>query len=327
MLPRRILSALILLGLILTLLWADYVLGNPQSYGRPGLVLSLVALLLATLAAIEMDFWWQGHTTDRGHVERRKDHRAVPSIAIVSLATMVMVAIACVFPCLLVSFSELAEGEIAVEGRGKNLDPMFFSFYGLLAAAAFTFLFEMWQFSAFSHHQGGVTNRLGKAILIYVYLSLLFGFLIPHRWLEHHNGLGLISIIALIATVKSSDTAAYFMGKLIGTVKLAPELSPKKTVEGAVGAFIGGYAAVAIVFFVVAPTLFAIRIEKPLYWFVLYGFAITAAGILGDLAESLLKRDAQKKDSGSWLPGLGGALDVIDSLIFAAPVSYLLWIM
>jgi len=163
--------------------------------------------------------------------------------------------------------------------------------------------------------------------LIYVYLSLLFGMLIPHRWLEGQNNLGLLSIVALIATVKLSDSMAFFAGKLLGRIKLAPQLSPKKTVEGAIGSLVGGYAAVWIVFFLVAPYIFGISINKPITWFAIYGLAIVVSGIFGDLAESLLKRDANKKDSSRWLPGLGGVLDVLDSIVFAAPVSYLIWML
>ena len=82
----------------------------------------------------------------------------------------------------------------------------------------------------------------------------------------------------------------------------------------------------AIVVFLVAPFIMGITIPKPWWWFIVYGLAVTAAGMVGDLAESLLKRDARIKDSSSWLPGLGGILDVIDSLVFAAPVSYVLWL-
>lgn len=326
MLFRRILSALILLGVILSLLWADYAVGDPQGFGRPGLVLSLLSLLLAPWAALEMNFWWQTASKDYTETNRNKDQRFVPANSTLVLGTLMMVMIASVLPVLLVRFIELPDGQIVAENQSKKLTPLFFSFYGLLAAAVGTFLLEMWRFNAFSHAHGGVTIRLARSILIYVYLGLLFNFLIPHRWLEQDNGLGLIAIIAMIATIKLSDSFAYFMGKLLGSIKLAPELSPKKTVEGAVGSFLGGYVAVAIVFFLVAPLMFGIRIDKPLYWFVLYGFLMTAAGILGDLAESLLKRDAQKKDSGSGVPGMGGALDVMDSLIFASPVSYLLWV-
>ena len=72
--------------------------------------------------------------------------------------------------------------------------------------------------------------------------------------------------------------------------------------------------------------IIGVTIPKPWWWFLVYGLMVTLAGMVGDLAESLLKRDAQIKDSSSWLPGLGGVLDVIDSLVFAAPVSFVIWL-
>ena len=140
------------------------------------------------------------------------------------------------------------------------------------------------------------------------------------------NSVGMISLILLIATVKMSDAWAYFTGKSFGKHKLIPRLSPGKTVEGAIGAIFGGWFAAAIVVFLVAPYVFGTTIDKPWWWFLVFGFLVTLAGMIGDLAESLLKRDAQCKDSSSWLPGLGGILDIIDSLVFAAPMSYFLWL-
>lgn len=137
----------------------------------------------------------------------------------------------------------------------------------------------------------------------------------------------MLAIVLIITTTKLSDAAAYFVGKSIGSRKVAPKLSPNKTIEGAFGAIAGGIAGAAIVVFLVAPLLIGISVPKPWWWFLVYGLAVTLAGMLGDLAESLLKRDAQIKDSSSWLPGLGGVLDVIDSLVFAAPISFVVWLL
>jgi len=140
------------------------------------------------------------------------------------------------------------------------------------------------------------------------------------------NGYGILTLVTLIATVKLSDSFAYFAGKRFGTIKLAPELSPGKTLQGSLGAPVGGCLAAAICLFVVAPMIFDITVQKPWWWFLVYGILVTAAGMMGDLAESLIKRDCNTKDSSSWLPGLGGVLDILDSMVFAAPVSYFLWI-
>ncbi len=294
------------------LLRLDFWLGAPEVWGRPGIVLSVLAIVLAGLSAGEMVQLWP-----------KTNHR--PRTALVTAATIVMVGLSCV-PAF-VGLTEFAETALA--------SPFVWTLLGIVTAFAMTFCYEMNRYGA-EEKSGGdsfselepaiVADRLGRATLIYLYLSLLFGFLIPHRFLEGSNAIGLISMIALISTVKMSDTFAYFAGKSFGTIKLAPKLSPKKTLQGSLAAPAGGCIAVAIVVYVVSPLVFGITISKPWWWFVAYGVLVTGAGMVGDLAESLLKRDADRKDSSSWLPGLGGLLDVLDSLIFAAPVSWLLWV-
>jgi phosphatidate cytidylyltransferase len=198
---------------------------------------------------------------------------------------------------------------------------------GIVLAIVLAFIYQMRTFQPSpSSANGEIIDQLGRSALIFIYLSMLFAFLVPHRLLQDNNALGLVSIITLITATKLADSFAYFIGKRFGTIKLAPKLSPGKTVQGALGAFIGGCAGTAIVIYIVAPGILSIEIAKPWWWFLAYGILVTGAGMVGDLAESLIKRDTQTKDSSSWLPGLGGILDIMDSLVFAAPVSFFLWI-
>jgi phosphatidate cytidylyltransferase len=124
-------------------------------------------------------------------------------------------------------------------------------------------------------------------------------------------------ILVLFAVIWVGDTAAYYVGRALGRHLLAPNVSPKKTVEGAIAGLIGSVTAGVIggVWILGQP------------WVKLAGFsAITAVmGQLGDLAESVLKRSAGAKDSSSILPGHGGILDRLDSLFFATPVFYWLF--
>ena len=123
-------------------------------------------------------------------------------------------------------------------------------------------------------------------------------------------------LFLLMLTVMVSDTAQYYSGRRFGTRPLAPAISPKKTVEGAIGGFVFGTAV-----FVYAggwwvpgmPAIFRIGL----------GLAVVALGIAGDLFESMLKRSAGVKDSSALIPGHGGVLDRIDALLFAAPVYYI----
>jgi phosphatidate cytidylyltransferase len=125
-------------------------------------------------------------------------------------------------------------------------------------------------------------------------------------------------IIFLYASVWASDTMAYYLGKWIGKRRLYKEVSPNKTVAGAVGSFIGGVIGVLLLRATLVPLLTASSA-------VLIGIMIGSISIVGDLVESMFKRDAGIKDSGVIIPGHGGILDKIDGVLFASPVLY--WIL
>jgi phosphatidate cytidylyltransferase len=126
---------------------------------------------------------------------------------------------------------------------------------------------------------------------------------------------GTSRIALLLAVVISSDVFAYFVGRSFGRHKLAPQVSPGKTVEGAIGGLVGAALASALV----ATLLFK---AQPLGLVVMIGVLVAVAGIVGDLLESLFKRYVGAKDSGTLFPGHGGALDRMDSFILAAPLLY-----
>lgn len=117
----------------------------------------------------------------------------------------------------------------------------------------------------------------------------------------------------------SGDSAAYFFGKRFGRRKLAPRVSPGKTVEGGLAGVVGSIVAGAL-----AGLLMGSYENFPVGPFAggLIGMALSVAGQLGDLAESVLKREAGVKDSGTLLPGHGGALDRFDALFFTVPLTY-----
>jgi phosphatidate cytidylyltransferase len=147
-----------------------------------------------------------------------------------------------------------------------------------------------------------------------LYLGALGGSVAALRLLEPDTH-GAWRVVLLLAIVMGSDTAAFFVGSAIGRHKLAPGISPGKTIEGAAGAVVGGIAAAAIVRRFGLPSL-------PLAHALALGVAVSALGIAGDLVESLLKRWAGVKDSGALFPGHGGMLDRLDSILFGAPVLY-----
>jgi phosphatidate cytidylyltransferase len=169
----------------------------------------------------------------------------------------------------------------------------------LLAWLAFTVLYE-----ARSLQQAAVD------VVAPFYIGAPLGMLVAL-----HMAVGPKGPLLLIATVAVSDSAQYYTGRAFGRRPLAPTISPKKTVEGAIGGVIFGtvFMAVAIAF------LFPLT---PVVVSVLFGLIVVFVGIAGDLFESRLKRLADMKDSSALIPGHGGVLDRIDALLFAIPVFY-----
>ena len=144
-----------------------------------------------------------------------------------------------------------------------------------------------------------------------LYVPLLLGFLVLLR--NQPDGLGWIMMILLI--VMSGDSAAYFIGCRFGKNKLYPSVSPNKSIEGAVGGLFGSAIGAIVCKLVFLPgiSIFAAVVAAVL---------IGSTGQVGDLFESLLKRSFGVKDSGTIIPGHGGILDRLDSILFAAPVAY-----
>jgi phosphatidate cytidylyltransferase len=132
---------------------------------------------------------------------------------------------------------------------------------------------------------------------------------------------GRLWFLYLVVVTKITDVAGYFVGRLFGSQPLAHSLSPKKTIEGSVAGFIASVGASCGFSSAVKALWPDQAFYLPLNHALILGVLIASASLLGDLAESLLKRDAIVKDSNK-LPGVGGVLDLLDSLLFAAPIVY-----
>jgi len=143
-----------------------------------------------------------------------------------------------------------------------------------------------------------------------LYLGLPLGAMVAIR-----EARGREALFLLMLTVVASDTAQFYSGRAFGRRPLAPAISPKKTVEGAIGGLVFGAIVLAVVGAWWLPVL-------PLALRILFGVTLVALGVAGDLFESMLKRSAGVKDSSALIPGHGGILDRIDALLFAAPVYY-----
>ena len=138
----------------------------------------------------------------------------------------------------------------------------------------------------------------------------------------------LLWVIVIILVTKATDIGALLVGSWLGKHKLAPKISPGKTIEGAVGGVVVSILTALVVYTLGHIKIHAIGDPTPTWWnftrIILATGTISIAGILGDLYESSWKRHIQIKNSGSILPGLGGMYDLTDSLILAAPVAYFL---
>ena len=198
---------------------------------------------------------------------------------------------------------------------------------------------------------GGTLAKIAVGVFSLVYIGLMFTFAVQIRlfW-------GVGAIAAWIISVKMGDIGAYTVGRLFGRNKMSPTISPGKTVEGAMGALLFALIGSWISFRGVSIPLFSRWISLhgvSLPWFsgwwvpfrgivqlappyvetmpglpsgwLIFGLLMGSVGMLGDLAESLLKRDVGCKDSSAWMPGFGGVLDILDSLLLTAPIAWLCW--
>ena len=150
-----------------------------------------------------------------------------------------------------------------------------------------------------------------------IYVAWFFGFVAQITYFDATGHGWWLYFAMTILVTKGTDVGAYIVGVLVGRTPLAPRISPKKTVEGAAAGLVVGIAAgVACAAWLPLPR------ELALWRGAVVGAVLSIVGQFGDVAESVLKRDAGVKDSGARLPGLGGILDVIDSMLFATPLMY-----
>jgi len=234
---------------------------------------------------------------------RMLDAAARPSLVVVQIG---------LFTILLANWCE------PLRASGLSIGSTWFVIFGAFTACGMgVFLLEIKNFRG----PDRIVERISSYLFIFFYLGILPSFFLQLRWRPEQ------AMLALALTVfvpKGNDIGAYFTGKfltgrLLGRTPMTPLLSPKKTWQGAVGGMVASVLA-AIGIASLGPIL-------PSTWAAIgFGLTVGLAGVLGDLAESLIKRDRETKDASSAVPGFGGVLDVIDSLLFAAPVAYI-WLM
>ena len=250
------------------------------------------------------------------------------------ISSVVLIAIICVvilfkFLCGLVIvlfiIGGLYEYFVMLEKKGINIYKYFGIGMGTIIPLSIMFRFEptkswellfivlallfliLMQFKR--RNSSGVIVDISTTLFGILYVSWFFSFLIKIRYLDS----GLAFLAALLIITKLGDIGAYLVGSNFGKHPLIPRISPNKTIEGALGGLI-----FSIIGALACNVFLGFNYPQP----ILLGLGLGLLGQLGDLSESLLKRDCQVKDSGNLFPGMGGVLDEIDSLLFAGPVFY-----
>lgn len=167
------------------------------------------------------------------------------------------------------------------------------------------------------HNNGNGILAISTTLFGLMYVPWLFNFVQKIYFFPGADGR--VYLIYFIALTKLSDTGAYIVGSLIGRHKLVPRVSPGKTWEGACGAVLASLIA-SLLFHACTGNRLA-----GMTWLhaVILGVLLGGTAIVGDLIESMFKREAGVKDSGRYIPGIGGVLDLLDSLLFNAPIMYL----
>jgi phosphatidate cytidylyltransferase len=209
---------------------------------------------------------------------------------------------------------------VPLPGGSLDPDPWFWvlsAFAGVVLAA---FLVEMATFQ----EPGESVVRIALTVWVAAYLGLLPSFFAQLRWLGTGSGTasdrGTVALALAVFVPKCGDIGAYFTGRLLGRHRMTPVLSPKKTWEGAAGGLAAAMLA-AIAIDRLWPES-VLLLKGDLGREALFGLSLGLAGMFGDLAESLIKRDCRQKDASHVVPGFGGVLDVVDAVLFAAPVAY-----
>jgi phosphatidate cytidylyltransferase len=299
MLKWRLISSAVLISGLVTLLYLD----SSFPLGGTGIWLLPLAIIVSQMMVYELlDLW------------RERQDRPTPWPVYLGAALTIAAA---AFP----AWTARASDSGARVGTWSDFGPLDGTLLAFAFSLAVILAVELLHFDK----PGLNTSRIAHSFMAVSYCGLLLSFLVSLR-LVGEPSVGMIALLSLIVIVKLSDSGAYFTGRMLGRHKLAPRLSPGKTVEGALGGLLIACLMSWLVFPVLLPRLFTNSVDLGPWWgWVVYAALLTLAGMLGDLAESLLKRDADRKDSSTWLPGLGGVLDILDSIVFAAPVAYFCW--
>lgn len=303
MLRQRLIGAAAIILPVIGLLWLD----EHLNFDRPGIWFTMLAVAVAGCCVWELSSLLQAQLGGEGAGTGKLNQR------VILFATIAAVLIGSAF-----KFMPNPDPDCPLGNWGW---PML----GLATATAIIMLVEMRQFQA-GH---GATERIARSLMAIFYVVVPY-FFIFHLRMSSPNLGGVLKFVSIVFIAKWADAGAYFAGRFLGKHKMAPVLSPKKTIEGGIGGLLAAIVAAIVYVRWMMPWFLSDTSDGSTSGSLLmiagFGIAVGIAGVIGDLSISLFKRDAGEKDSASLLPGLGGFLDVMDSVLWAAPVGYLFWI-
>jgi len=294
MLGWRLVMSAILVPAIIALFWLD------QKSGTSALILLAFCLFAAVRNAYEL--------TDLLNVRNIRPHFA----ATAGLSSLVVLA---------------GWGHFWFPGYAQSSASSLLTSLGWIGAAlTISFVILLVLEALWYQAPGQSMEALGGNLLTVFYAGGLVAVTAQLRWFPNPQT-GYFEIASMIICVKCGDTFAYTFGRLWGKRKLAPILSPGKTQMGLVGAICGSTLG-GWLWLTYAGRLFDSSITPGSLWNILaYSAVIGQIGLVGDLCESLIKRDVQKKDSAILMPGFGGLLDLLDSPLFAGPFALAWWVL
>lgn len=269
-------------------------------------------------------------------------NRLITSIAIIVLGLLLVVFSSyIVYPIVLAAISVIALFEIlrvmkshkewAISIPAFIFTPVFpilayfikgeWTVYYLLILAAYLFVYMMWLMGVSVFSRGSIAfSRISEVFVAVTYVTVAFSSLSLLRYLN--KDVGVFSVILVFVIAWISDVFAFFTGSLIGKHKLIPEVSPKKTVEGAIGGVV--FATVACIVYGLIIDLIMTDIRVNYILLAVFGLVLSVVSQLGDLVASLIKREYGAKDYGTIFPGHGGIMDRFDSPIAVAAIMLIL---
>lgn len=253
----------------------------------------------------------------------------VPALSFLFLITLIGISSLALWEYFQLASAKMAKPSVWI---GIGLSALYltlrffflFSPHAKLISEIFIFSFMTTLFLGYFRKAEGSITSMATTLFGFVYITIPIGLMIDVNFgcsktaIEHTP----IWLYYLLIITKACDTGAYFVGKQWGKIRITPTLSPQKTLEGAFGGCL--LSLIVSLGFYTCITWFNIKVIPVLTFgeFLALGLLMPIASIIGDLAESLIKRDAKTKDSNG-LPGFGGVLDMLDSLLFTTPLLYL----